>query len=114
MVNDEFRRLVTWSERHRRLLARIVIAFLLSVVVDLVCAVLMWHFEKGLQGSQIHAFSDAVFFATVQILTVSSQMQNPVTHAGQIVDVALEGWAIFVVTAVAGSFASFFSTGDNS
>jgi hypothetical protein len=35
-----------------------------------------------------------------------------VTHAGQIVDVVLEFWAIFVVTAVAGSFASFFSSGD--
>lgn len=112
MVREELSRLVTWSERHRRLLARMVIAFGLSLVVDFVCAVLMWRFERGLQGSQIHGFSDAVFFSTVQILTVSSQMQNPVTHAGQIVDVVLEFWAIFVVTAVAGSFASFFSTGD--
>jgi hypothetical protein len=29
------------------------------------------------------------------------------------VDVALEAWAIFVVTAVAGSFASFFTSGDS-
>jgi hypothetical protein len=48
----------------------------------------------------------------VQILTVSSSAKNPVTNAGQVVDVGLEFWAIFVVTAVAGSFASFFSTGD--
>ena len=39
-------------------------------------------------------------------------MQNPVTSAGRILDVALEAWAIFVITAVAGSFATFFSTGD--
>lgn len=112
MVREELRRLVTWSERHRRLLARILIAFGLSLVVDLVCATLMWHYENGLQGSDIRGFGDALFFATVQILTVSSSAKNPVTHAGQIVDVVLEGWAIFVVTAVAGSFASFFSTGD--
>lgn len=112
MVGEELRRLVTWSERHRRLLARILIAFCLSVVVDLVCAVLMWSFERGLQGSQIHGFGDALFFTTVQILTVSSSLKNPVTHAGQIVDVCLEFWAIFIVTAVAGSFASFFSSGD--
>jgi hypothetical protein len=31
-----------------------------------------------------------------------------------VVDVFLELWAIFVVTAVAGSFASFFSSGDSS
>jgi len=37
-----------------------------------------------------------------------------VTTAGKVVDVALEVWAIFVVTAIAGSFASFFSSGDAS
>ena len=47
-----------------------------------------------------------------QIVAVSSSFNNPVTHAGEIVDVALECWAIFVVTAVAGSFASFFMSGD--
>src|SRR5947209_5159483 len=113
MIGEELRRLVTWSERHRRLLARVMIAIGLSLVVDLVRAVLMLSFERGVQGSDIHGFGDAVFFATVQILTVSSSSANPVTHAGQIVDVVLEGWAIFVVTAVAGAFASFFQAGDS-
>ena len=112
MVSEELRRLVTWGERHRRLLARIVIAFSLSVVVDLVCSALMWSFESGLKGSDIHGFGDAVFFSSVQILTVSSSLKNPVTNAGQVVDVALELWAVFVITAVAGSFASFFRSGD--
>ena len=114
MVVEELRRLVTWSERHRRLLARVLIAFGLSMVVDLTGAALMWSFERGLKGSEIHGFGDALFFATVQILTVSSSLKNPVTHAGQVVDVVLEFWAIFVVTAVAGSFASFFMSGDQS
>jgi len=112
MLSEELRRLITWSERHRRLLARVVIAFVLSAIVDAVCAVLMWSFESGLRGSDIHGFGDAVFFATVQIVTVSSSVRNPITHAGQIVDVVLEFWGIFVVTAVAGSFASFFMSGD--
>jgi hypothetical protein len=112
MVREELRRLVTWSERHRRLLARIVIAFCLSAVVDLVCAALMWSFESGVKGSDIHGFGDALFFSTVQILTVSSSLKNPVTNAGQVVDVLLELWAVFVITAVAGSFASFFRSGD--
>lgn len=112
MVAEELRRLVTWSERHRRLLARLVIAVLLSAIVDLCCAAAMWSFEGRVHGSQIHGFGDAVFFVTVQILTVSSSLRNPVTHAGQAVDVLLEAWGIFVVTAVAGSFASFFTSGD--
>jgi hypothetical protein len=114
MVREELRRLVTWSERHRRLLARIIIAFCLSTVVDFVCAALMWSFESGLKGSEIHGFGDALFFSTAQILTVSSSLTNPVTHAGQIVDIALEFWSVFVVTVVAGSFASFFLNGDAS
>jgi voltage-gated potassium channel len=112
MVGEELSRLLTWSERHRRLIARLSIAIALSVVVDLAGAAAMWGFERGASGTQIHGFGDALFFATVQILTVSSSFKNPVTHAGQVVDVVLEAWAIFVVTAVAGSFASFFTSGD--
>ena len=112
MIREELKRLVTWSERHRRLVARIVIAVVLSLVVDLVCAALIDSFESGLKGSDLHGFGDALFFTTVQILTVSSSLKNPVTHAGQVVDVVLELWAVFVITAVAGSFASFFQSGD--
>jgi hypothetical protein len=113
MLREELRRLVTWGERHRRLFARILIAIGVSVVVDLVCAALMWSYESGLKGSDIHGFGDALFFSTAQILTVSSSLKNPITHAGQVVDVVLEFWAVFVITAVAGSFASFFRSGDS-
>jgi hypothetical protein len=112
MLSEELRRLITWSERHRRLLARVIIALCLSVVVDVVGATLMWSNESGLKGSSIHGFGDALFFSTAQIVTVSSSYKNPVTNAGQIVDVGLEVWAVFIVTAVAGSFASFFMSGD--
>ena len=112
MLREELRRLITWSERHRRLVARLMIAFGLSLVVDAVGATLMWSYEHGLKGSSIHGFGDALFFSTAQIVTVSSSFTNPLTHAGQIVDVVLEFWGIFVVTAVAGSFASFFLSGD--
>lgn len=112
MLGEELRRLITWSERHRRLLARLIIAVCLSLVVDAVCATLMWWYEHGLKGSSIHGYGDALFFSTAQIVTVSSSFKNPVTHAGQVVDIVLEMWAIFVVTAVAGSFASFFTSGD--
>src|SRR4051812_20025124 len=105
MVEEELRRLLMWSERHRRLFARIGIAIALSLVVDIAGALLMWRVEIG-------GFANALFFATAQILTVSSSMKSPVTHAGQIVDVGLELWAVFVITAVAGSFASFFHAGD--
>jgi hypothetical protein len=112
MLVEEVRRLVTWSERHRRLLARIILAFCLSGVVDLVGGLLMWVLESGKKGSDLHGFGDALFFSTVQILTISSSLKNPITSGGKIVDVVLEFWAIFVVTALAGSFASYFRSGD--
>ena len=114
MIREELARLFTWQERHRRLAARLIIAFVLTLVVLAAGSMLIWIFESGKQGGQIHGFGDAVFFTAVQLLTISSSVTNPVTAAGKVVDVALEMWAIFVVTAIAGSFASFFSSGDSS
>jgi hypothetical protein len=114
VVREELRRLFTWEERHRRLLARLIIALSLTIVVDLVGALLVWHWESGVKGTDIHGYGDALFFATVQVLTVSSSVKNPLTGAGKVVDVGLELWAIAVVTALAGSFSSFFTKGDSS
>lgn len=114
VIREELTRLFTWQERHRRLIARLIIAFVLTLVVLAVGSVLIWIFESGKKGGDIHGFGDAVFFTAVQLLTISSSLTNPVTAAGKVVDVALEMWAIFVVTAIAGSFASFFSSGDSS
>ena len=114
MIREELSRLVRREERHRRLFARLLIAFGLSIVVLAAGAVLIWVFESGKKGGDIHGFGDAVFFSAVQMLTVSSQIKNPLTSAGKIVDVGLELWAIFVVTVIAGSFATFFSSGDSS
>ena len=112
MIREELSRLFTRGERHRRLFARLVLAFGLSTVVFAVGTVLIWIFESGQKGGNIHGFGDSAFFCAVQLLTVSSSMTNPVTSVGKIIDVGLEAWAIFVVTAVAGSFATFFSSGD--
>jgi hypothetical protein len=113
VIRDELKRLFTWEERHRRLAARLLIASGLTLVVLAIGSVLIWVFESGAKGGGINGFGDAVFFTAVQLLTISSSMTNPLTAGGKIVDVALEAWAIFVVTAVAGSFASFFSSGDS-
>jgi hypothetical protein len=113
VIREELDRLRAVEERHRRLLARLLIAAGLTLVVAVVGSVLIYVFESGEKGSDLHGFGDAVFFTLVQLLTVSSSVKNPVTGAGKVIDVALEAWAIFVVTAVAGSFASFFSSGDS-
>jgi hypothetical protein len=112
MLREELIRIASWEERHRRLAARLVFALALTLIVDLVGAILTYAFEHGVEGGDINGFGDALFFSTVQLLTVSSQIRNPLTAGGRIVDVALEIWALVVVTGVAGSFAAFFSTAD--
>jgi drug/metabolite transporter (DMT)-like permease len=113
VIREELGRLWRWEERHRRLAARVLLAVLLTAAVDAAGSVLTWAFERGVPKTDVHGFGDAVFFTTVQLLTVSSQLQNPLTTGGRIVDVGLEAWAIFVVTAVAGSFAAFFNSADS-
>jgi hypothetical protein len=112
VIRDELDRMFGWEDHHRRLVARFSLVTAATLVVDAIAGTLMDVLEKGLKNSDIHAFTDALFFSTVQLLTVSSQMRNPVTGGGRIVDVFLEIWAITAVTAVAGSFASFFRTSD--
>lgn len=114
MIREELDRLLAVEERHRRLLARLLIAFGLTAAVAVAGSILIYVFESGKKGGDVHGFGDAVFFTLVQLLTISSSLSNPVTAAGKVVDVALEAWAIFVVTAVAGSFASFFTSADSS
>lgn len=112
MIVEELQRLVAWSERHRRLVARLLLALAATAVVDVIAAILIWALERHARGTDIHGIGDAFFFTTVQLLTVSSQLKNPVTAAGKVLDVGLEIWALFVVTAVAGSFAAFFGSAD--
>ena len=77
-------------------------------IVDVLGTLAMWRLEDGADRSAIHGAWDAFFFSTVQLLTVSSQMPNPVTTGGRLVDIFLQMTAICFVTGIAGSFASFF------
>jgi Ion channel len=111
-IREEFRRLRTFEERHRRLLARLVLILVATLVVDLCGAVAMFLLERHASKTEVVSFGDALFFSTVQLLTVSSQLKNPLTPAGKVVDVFLELWAVIVVAGSAGAIASFFQSGD--
>jgi hypothetical protein len=93
---------------HRHLRERLVVVVIVSVVVDLVCGVLTFLFERHAPGTDVKSIGSALFFSTTQLLTVSSQMSNPLTTAGRILDVAMEAYAITVVATLAGSFGAFF------
>ena len=95
------------TTEHSNLRRRLATTFVVTLLVDLVGTALMYMLENGKEGSDIHSVFEGFFWVTTQLLTVSSQMHNPVTTGGRIVDMLLEFWAITVVAASAGSFAAF-------
>ena len=112
MIRAELRRLTTWEERHRRLIARLVLILIATLLLDAVASVAVYFLERHAKGTEITSFGDSAFFTTVQLLTVSSQIKNPLTAGGRIVDVILELWAVAVVAGATGSIATFFLSGD--
>jgi hypothetical protein len=112
VIGEELKRLGTWEERHRRLFSRLLVVLLATVVVDAVGTVAIYFCARHVGNGDIHTFGDALFFTTVQLLTVSSQIRNPLTTAGRVVDVLLEIWAVIVVAGSAGAVATFFQSSD--
>src|SRR3954451_2521902 len=96
------------TETHRHLRERIVGVTAVTVVVNLVCALLVFLFERNAPGSDVKSIGSALFFSSTQLLTVSSSMTNPLTTAGRVLDIAMEVYAITVVGSLAGMFSAFF------
>jgi TctA family transporter len=95
------------THEHSKFRDRVVTTVLVTLAVDAIGSTLMYVFEHGKKNSDIGSVFQGIFWVTTQLLTVSSQMKNPVTTGGRIVDMFLELWAITVVATVAGSFAAF-------
>lgn len=112
-VREELQRLVTLEERHRRLFSRLALVVVATAFIDMCGAVAIYFLERNAHATEVKTFGQALFFTTVQLLTVSSQLKNPVTPGGRGVDVALELWAVVVVAGSAGAVAAFFQKGDS-
>jgi hypothetical protein len=113
MIREELRRLGTWEERHRRLVSRLLLVLTLTLGIDGIGTVFVYFFERNVKPTDIHTLFDAFFFTTVQLLTVSSQIKNPLSVVGRVVDIFLEIWAVVIVAGSAGAIASFFQNGDS-
>jgi mannose/fructose/N-acetylgalactosamine-specific phosphotransferase system component IID len=81
---------------------------LATLIANVIGSALIYAFEHGANGSEIANVGDAIFWTSCQLLTVSSQMQVPLSTGGRVVDVFLELYAITVVTTLAGSWGAFF------
>ncbi|HEX3833029.1 MAG TPA: hypothetical protein VHW04_13725 [Solirubrobacteraceae bacterium] len=92
---------------HRRLRDALVAIATATIGVDLICAIAAFLLERHTHQTEIHTFGSAAFWTTTQLLTVSSQIINPISIGGRILDVFMEVYAITVVATLAGAFGSF-------
>jgi hypothetical protein len=95
------------TDTHRRLRDHLVAIVVATIGVDAVCATAAYFLERHAPQTEIKTFGSALFWTTTQLLTVSSQLKNPITTGGRILDVFMEAWAISVVAMLAASFGSF-------
>ena len=93
---------------HEHLRSRLVVLAFATVLVDAVASVLIFMFERHQDGTEITTFGDSVFWTSTQLLTVSSQLPNPISTPARVLDVFLQAFAISVVAFLAGSFSAFF------
>ena len=93
---------------HEHLRSRLVFIIVATVVLDAVASVLVFIFERHAAGTEITTLGDSLFWTSTQLLTVSSQLPNPISTAGRVLDVFLQAYAISVVAMLAGSFGAFF------
>jgi hypothetical protein len=93
---------------HEHLRSRISFVVVATLVLDAVASVLIFAFERHASGTQIKTLGDALFWTSTQLLTVSSQLPNPISTPARVLDVFLQAYAISVVAVLAGSFGAFF------
>ena len=96
------------SHTHRFLRWRLSFLIVGTLLLDAFGTVAMYVLEHDEPGSGFHDWGGALFWVSAQLTTVSSQMPNPVTGAGRVLDIVLEVWAITVAATLAASLAAFF------
>jgi hypothetical protein len=92
---------------HRRLRDQLVLIIVATLGVDLLFAIAAFLLERHSQQTEINSFGSAAFWTTTQLLTVSSQIKNPISVGGRVLDVFMEIYAITVIAALAGALGSF-------
>ena len=96
------------SPAHLHLRSRLAFVLVATLLIDAVASVLILLFERNAHGTEITNIGDAVFWTSTQLLTVSSQLPNPISAPARILDIFLQAYAISVVAVLAGSWGAFF------
>ena len=93
---------------HAHLRSRLASLVYATIVADVIGSVLVLFADRHEPHSDVTNIGDSVFWTSSQLLTISSQMSNPISTWARIIDVGLELYAITLVATLAGSFGAFF------
>jgi hypothetical protein len=95
------------SPTHRRYRDHLTVIVVVTIGVDFICTVLAYLLERHAAGTEIHTLGSAFFWTSTQLLTVSSQMKDPISFGGRVLDIFMEAYAISVVATLAGATGAF-------
>ena len=88
---------------NERLVARLAVLVIVTVVIDLVLAFAFYGLERNAPETEITSYGDALFWTSSQITTVSSSLRNPITSGGRALAVATDFAAIAVDSVLFGT-----------
>ena len=92
---------------HRRFREHLTVIAIVTIGVDLACAVLAFFLERHAAQTEISTFGSAFFWTSTQLLTVSSSIKDPISFGARVLDIFMEAYAITVIAALAGATGSF-------
>ncbi len=92
---------------HRRLRDHLVVIAVATIGVDLLCGIGAFFLERHSQQTDINSLGSAYFWTTTQLLTVSSQLKNPISTGGRVLDIFMEAYAIIMIATLAGALGTF-------
>jgi hypothetical protein len=92
---------------HRRYRDHLTVIVVVTIGVDILCTLLAYLLERHAVGTEIHTLGSAFFWTSTQLLTVSSQIKDPITFGGRALDIFMEAYAISVVATLAGATGAF-------
>jgi hypothetical protein len=75
--------------------------------VDVICAATAFLLERNVPQTEIKTFGSAFFWTSTQLLTVSSNLKNPISFGARALDIFMEVWAITIIATLAGAMGSF-------
>jgi len=108
---QELRGLIGNEERHKRLHGRLIGLLAVSFLLDVVVTSLLSLFDSFSDNGS-RSFPRAFAWTTSQMLVGGSSYTTP-TGSGHVLEVLLQVYGIIVIAAIAGSFATFFLSSDD-